>query len=278
MLPVLGIVVSLQHHFPHFHDWIVQLASSFGDGVSFSVGFICGPPVIFVGADPRVVEHVLKTNFSRYEKGPRFREIMFPFVGNGIFNTDGEAWRRQRKVGAHLFTSRALKEDMAAVFRCNCDRALQLLSLHAERGSSFDLQNVYFRFTLDTFAEVTFGETVGCLNGSAPEDVVAAPLPFALAFDVAQREIAARFYGPAWPLKRMLNIGSEKRLAAAIRTLDQCSRDIVQRAQLRHFTVKQLQQQMQKHSAVAINPQPGSTTGGADLLSRFIQYAEETVS
>jgi len=340
-LPFLGIVFSLQRHFARFHDWVVDTGAVMGDGVSWSVGFVCCPPVVIVGADPRVVEHILKTQFARYEKGARFRHIMQPFVHTGIFNTDGSEWKRQRKVGAHLFTTRALKvgataallsntiaarthtlcyrrcslvllcvvccaaslslslslslfcicavtkQDMSAAFRHNIARALAILEEHVDSERTFDVQDFFFRFTLDTFAEVTFGETVGGLTATDTDTTATAAVTgsaavtagrdpgkpsFAVAFDVAQREIAARFYGPAWPLKKLLNFGSERRLSAALATLDECGRDIVERARQRHEMAQQ------KATAATAADQHAEAHPGVDLLSRFIQYAAETVS
>ena len=40
--------------------------------------------------DPQVLEHVLKTNFWAYEKGPTVRESLEDLLGAGIFGADGE--------------------------------------------------------------------------------------------------------------------------------------------------------------------------------------------
>jgi hypothetical protein len=50
--------------------------------------------VLTVDAD--TVEHVLKTNFTKYEKGPTFKTLFYDFLGDGIFNADGTTWKKQR--------------------------------------------------------------------------------------------------------------------------------------------------------------------------------------
>ncbi|KAK5770827.1 hypothetical protein PVK06_046982 [Gossypium arboreum] len=45
-----------------------------------------------VTADPRNLEHVLKTKFSVYPKGPSFRENVGDLLGDGIFSADDETW------------------------------------------------------------------------------------------------------------------------------------------------------------------------------------------
>ncbi|KAG0341855.1 hypothetical protein BG004_005878, partial [Podila humilis] len=43
----------------------------------------------FMSNDPAAVEHVLKTNFWAYEKGPVLQESLEDLLGHGIFNADG---------------------------------------------------------------------------------------------------------------------------------------------------------------------------------------------
>ena len=47
-------------------------------------------------AHPDHVEHVLVHNNQNYVKGEAFQETLGPVLGNGILNSEGEFWRRQR--------------------------------------------------------------------------------------------------------------------------------------------------------------------------------------
>ena len=67
-------------------------------------------PRVFVVLQPECVEHVLKTRFHNYVKGPRFHERMAELLGHGIFNVDGPRWYEQRKVSSHLFTHQHFKQ------------------------------------------------------------------------------------------------------------------------------------------------------------------------
>ena len=42
------------------------------------------------------VEYILKGNFKNYVKGPRFHRNFLELLGDGIFNVDGEKWKKQR--------------------------------------------------------------------------------------------------------------------------------------------------------------------------------------
>lgn len=59
---------------------------------------------IFYTDHPANVKHILKDNFSNYEKGALWRSIFREILGNGIFNADGEIWASHRKISAKLFS------------------------------------------------------------------------------------------------------------------------------------------------------------------------------
>ncbi len=53
-------------------------------GVFQQSGLICT-------SDPANVEHILKTNFNNYVKGPHFQSTFVELLGTGIFNADHAA-------------------------------------------------------------------------------------------------------------------------------------------------------------------------------------------
>ncbi|GFY94174.1 cytochrome P450, family 96, subfamily A, polypeptide 10 [Actinidia rufa] len=46
--------------------------------------------------DPANVHYIMSANFSNFPKGPKFMKI-FDLLGDGIFNSDGDLWRNQRR-------------------------------------------------------------------------------------------------------------------------------------------------------------------------------------
>jgi cytochrome P450 len=145
-----------------------------------------------------------------------------------------------------MFTARNLREDMSAIFLKNSVLILNRLKRHSVDQRPFDIQDLYFRYTLDSFAEVAFGETAGCLSDGAP-------LPFATAFDQVQQHTAGRFYNPIWRFKRLFNLGSERVIRKQMRVIAQYGMGVIQR--LRHA----------RETDKSEKP---------DLVSRFIEYAE----
>ena len=46
-------------------------------------------------------------------------EIVMDLFGNGIFVTDGDKWRHQRKLASHEFSTKVLRDYSSDVFRMN---------------------------------------------------------------------------------------------------------------------------------------------------------------
>ncbi|KAG0094724.1 hypothetical protein BGZ93_006861 [Podila epicladia] len=144
---------------------------------------------------PEQVDHVLRINFWAYEKGPYLREKLKPLVGQGIFGADGEHWRWQRKLAAHIFTAKAFREWTGNAFCNKGQLVVDYLSIMADSGQPVDLQEIYYKFTLDSFGEIAFGESFGCLDKPGDE------VPFALAFDRLNHNLSERFLSPVWRIR-----------------------------------------------------------------------------
>ncbi|TKY63449.1 fatty acid omega-hydroxylase [Spatholobus suberectus] len=93
-----------------------------------------------VTANPRNVEHILKTNFNNFPKGKPFTEILGDLLGCGIFNVDGELWHAQRKLASHEFTTRSLRDFVLKTLREKVQhRLLPLCDRPARRAAEAHL-------------------------------------------------------------------------------------------------------------------------------------------
>ncbi|KAI3939016.1 hypothetical protein MKW92_044864, partial [Papaver armeniacum] len=116
--PFIGVLIELLMNYHRMHDWLTDY---FVESKTFKVP-LPFTTVTYV-AEPANVEHVLKTNFPNYPKGEAFHTYMEELLGDGIFNSDGEMWRQQRKITSLEFASRNLRNFSTNVFR---DYALNL--------------------------------------------------------------------------------------------------------------------------------------------------------
>lgn len=70
------------------------------------------------------------------------------------------------------------------------------------------------RLTLDSICKIGFGVDIGSLSPLLPA------IPFARAFDEANRLIIRRYIDFTWKLKRYLNVGAEAQLRQCVQVVD----------------------------------------------------------
>jgi cytochrome P450 len=174
--------------------------------------------------DPANVEYILKTNFSNYVKGPAAHEIQYDLLGDGIFNTDGEMWKLQRKSASLEFSSKMLRDYSADAFRKYALKLAMILQGQlAHNNNVANMQDMFMRMTFDSICEVGFGVEIGSLASSLPD------VPFASAFDRSNALCASRYFDPFWKLKKRFNLGSEAKLKQDVRVLDDFTYGIIQK-------------------------------------------------
>ncbi|KAG5246306.1 cytochrome P450 family protein [Salix suchowensis] len=198
--------------------------------------------------NPANVQHILKTKFYDYEKGSKSRQTLFDFLGNGIFNIDGDSWKFQRQVSSHEFNTKSLRKFVETVVDDEVSqRLIPILSTAAANKSVLDLQDILQRFAFDNICKIAFGYDPAYLLPDLPET------EFAKTFDDAAKISSGRFatlFPFLWKLKRFLNIGSEKRLKEACSDLREFARNII------------------KEKKQELSNKPSLET--VDLLSRFL--------
>lgn len=89
---------------------LLKLQQQYGDVVRNRLG----PFVTHALAHPDGVQHVLQDNHRNYVRG-RFYDNFRMFFGDGLLTTDGEFWRRHRRVVQPLFHRKQVDAHAAAV-------------------------------------------------------------------------------------------------------------------------------------------------------------------
>lgn len=178
-----------------------------------------------VTADPRNLEHLLKTKFSVYPKGPSLRENVGDLLGDGIFSADDETWRRQRKAASIEFHSakfrRLTTKSLAELVH---SRLLPVLENAINKSIPIELQDILLRLTFDNVCIIALGVDPGCLIPELPN------IPFAKAFEDATEVTMFRFLTPTWLWKTMryLDLGREKELKKFIDEVDEFVKKIIE--------------------------------------------------
>lgn len=183
--------------------------------------YVFGRRVIMT-ADEENLKAILATQFNDFGKGPRFHELWLEFLGDGkeqdvrvlraspltrpgIFNADGEVWHQSRQ----LLRTQFLKDRVSDLetFEDHSQTLLPMLQANGV-GQPIDLDDLFFRFTLDAATDFLFGSSVDSLHTPTQK--------FADAFTEVQRVqiVMAR----AGPFK---NLVDKKSFREALKVMDE---------------------------------------------------------
>ncbi|KAG0297861.1 Protein kinase alk2 [Linnemannia gamsii] len=174
--------------------------SQLNEQIHRDLGKVFAITLPFVGrvvdfTDPVVLEHVLKTNFWAYEKGEFMLRTMYDLLGKGIFSADGHLWNWQRKMASHIFNVKAFRNYTSEVFVKESHIVADYLGMIAEEERTVDIHKLFYLYTLDSFGEISFGQSFGCLDNPEEESV-----EFAAAFDRLNSVVFNRLFTPGWQI------------------------------------------------------------------------------
>ncbi|CAA2974864.1 alkane hydroxylase MAH1-like [Olea europaea subsp. europaea] len=98
--PLVGTLPSLFFHVHRFHERCADVLEWSG-GTFLIKGLWFANMDILGTVDPANVHFIMSANFANFPKGPEFKKI-FEVLGDGIFNTDLDLWKNQRKQARSL--------------------------------------------------------------------------------------------------------------------------------------------------------------------------------
>ena len=76
---------------------------------------------VTLASSPSAAHEVLVENARSFEKTPGLRLLLYYLAGDGLFTSEGDLWRRQRRLMAPLFQPHAITQYTA----CMHDTALR---------------------------------------------------------------------------------------------------------------------------------------------------------
>lgn len=142
-------------------------------------------PVIAT-CEPDNVKTILSLKFKDYSFGNRTKGFT-PLLGHGIFNADGERWANSR----HLLRPNFARDQVADLEAF--ERHFKLMLKHIPKdGSTVDLQELFFRLTIDTATEFLFNHSTNTLRMVGQQDQDNEDVIFGKMFNYAQDDIVTR--------------------------------------------------------------------------------------
>ena len=149
-LPFLGNLHQVD--LKRLHCSIECFAERYGDYFRLRLG----RRELLVVADPIAIGRMLRDRPEGFRR-TRLLEAVFRELGiAGVFATNGEVWRAQRKMVVAAFDPRHIKAYFPSLTRVT-ERLYRRWSAHAMRGTEFDLQAELMRYTVDVVAGLAFG-------------------------------------------------------------------------------------------------------------------------
>ncbi|KAL4302042.1 hypothetical protein GQ457_10G008940 [Hibiscus cannabinus] len=194
VLPLVGSLPFLFMNRRRIHDWIASNLGATGASSTYQTCTIALPFLArkqgfyTVTCHPKNIEHVLRTRFDNYPKGPRWQAAFHDLLGQGIFNSDGEAWLVQRKTAALEFTTRTLRQAMG--------RWVNMTIKNHPETLSPELPKNPFAVAFDTVTEATLKRLL--------------------------------YPALLWRLQRVLGIGPEKRIKSGLRIVENYMKEAIE--------------------------------------------------
>nr|TKR98009.1 hypothetical protein D5086_0000208070 [Populus alba] len=142
--PIVGALPEFLRNRHRFLEWTTETLSHCptNSAVFHRPGKVHG----IITANPLNVEYILKTNFENYPKGDRFINLLEDFLGRGIFNSDGELWRVQRKTASYEFNTKSLRNFVMENVEVEIStRLVPILAKASKTKQVLDLQDILER-------------------------------------------------------------------------------------------------------------------------------------
>ncbi|MFZ9855211.1 MAG: cytochrome P450, partial [Limisphaerales bacterium] len=170
----------------------------------------------FVVSDPEKIRHVLLENASQYDKKtPAYRALRVG-LGNGLTTSNGEFWKRQRRIAQPAFHGESLKR-FVPIFCRLANQLADQWEVTRRAGQPVDAGTDMMKVTLTGVAEALFGEN---LSAKAAE--------INRVFPTVIEELAHRVGSPV-PLPLWIPSPGNRRLHAALGTVRQIVDEMIRR-------------------------------------------------
>ncbi len=185
---------------------LADAADEYGDVARFAMG----PKTIYFFNHPDHARHVLADNATNYYKGMGLAEARRRILGDGVLTSEGEAWRRQRRVISPAFR----RERIAGFAGVVADAGAHLTQrLEAQTGNVVDLAAEMTTLTMDVLGRTLLDADLSPLNFLGPA--------FEAAQEQAMFEMVTLGALPLWlPLPRHRRFrAARRRIEDAVRTL-----------------------------------------------------------
>ncbi len=101
-------------------------------------------------SDPKYIKHVLQEGNKNYQKGKKYAELKH-FLGNGLVTSEGDFWRKQRRLSQPSFSKERIAGFMKTMIEFT-DRSIEKFKTQYS-GKNFDFSEEMMELTLGIVGE-----------------------------------------------------------------------------------------------------------------------------
>ncbi len=137
--------------------------------------------------DPEMAKHILVSNYKNYKKGVGIKQINV-LLGRGIIVSEGDLWKRQRKMMQPLFSNKLLSHQLPLMISC-ADKLLASWDDDIKAGKPINMTESMSQTALDFILHALFSEDLDRIIEETGEN------PFLMVTDDSARDLlfARRF-------------------------------------------------------------------------------------
>jgi cytochrome P450 len=145
---------------------ITRAAQTHGDLVQFRFG----PLRAYVPVRPEYVQHILVDHHRNYSKRTRGYDALRLLLGNGLVTSEGEFWKRQRRIAQPAFHRQRIAGFADSMAELTQERA-DLWRAHAASGKPLDIAREMTDLTLRIVSRTLLSAPIDDANASIGEAV-----------------------------------------------------------------------------------------------------------
>ena len=116
---------------------------------------------MFFTVEAENLKTILATKFKDYELPSRRKSAFYPLLGSGIFTNDGSDWKHSRD----LIRPNFARDQVADLDNFEEHLNSMIDAMPMDGKTTVDLQELFFKLTIDTATEFLFGESTNVLRG-----------------------------------------------------------------------------------------------------------------
>lgn len=147
--PILGNILDMRQG--EVFETLLEFHKTYGDIVQLELP---KNQYVYSIANPESIQHVMQMNNQNYTKGDRIN-IAKPLVGNGLFSSEGEFWRRQRRMMQPAFHRKQI-DNLAEEMVTTIEEMLLKWEPVADSGEIINIQNEMMGLTMDVVTRTLF--------------------------------------------------------------------------------------------------------------------------